>query len=210
MLVLVGASLAALGGCRSTPPRSRPAIVQPGLPGQPPRIIDVDAATTLSGVAFSADDVLFMQRMIGHHRQAMEMTALVPTRTSRDAIRQLAHRIALSQADEVTMMERWLEVRRQPRLHPHDLHRPGQAPMPGMLTIEEMTRLSAAMGPEFDRLFLEGMIRHHGGALRMVEDLLERDGAGQDPEIFTFASDVDADQRMEISRMSAMLEEYGR
>ena len=77
--------------------------------------------------------------------------------------------------------------------------------MPGMLTPEEMERLAAATGDEFDRLFLEGMIKHHGGALTMVQDLFNTRGAGQEVEIFSFASDVDADQRMEIERMGAML-----
>ena len=79
--------------------------------------------------------------------------------------------------------------------------------MPGMLTQEEMARLAGASGPEFDKLFLEGMIKHHGGALTMVHDLFETPGAGQESEIFAFASDVDADQRMEIERMAAMLKE---
>ena len=79
--------------------------------------------------------------------------------------------------------------------------------MPGMLTQEEMARLAAASGPEFDKLFLEGMIKHHGGALTMVHDLFATAGAGQESEIFAFASDVDADQRMEIGRMAAMLKE---
>jgi uncharacterized protein (DUF305 family) len=77
--------------------------------------------------------------------------------------------------------------------------------MPGMLTPAEMVALAAAKGVAFDRLFLEGMIKHHNGALIMVKDLFSTPGAGQDVEIFAFASDVDADQRMEIDRMGAML-----
>jgi uncharacterized protein (DUF305 family) len=84
----------------------------------------------------------------------------------------------------------------------------GATLMPGMLTADEMARLSASKGREFDRLFLEGMIKHHEGALVMVKDLFATPGAGQESDIFAFASDVDADQRMEIDRMRAMLKEY--
>ena len=76
-----------------------------------------------------------------------------------------------------------------------------------MLTPEEMARLAAAKGPAFDKLFLEDMIRHHEGALVMVRELFATPGAGQESEIFTFASDIEADQRMEIARMVAMLKE---
>ena len=103
------------------------------------------------------------------------------------------------------MMQRWLEVRHQPLPGPHAHHGAGAVLMPGMLTPEEMARLAEAHGPAFDRLFLEGMIQHHVGALTMVKDLFATPGAAEDPEIFAFASDVDADQRMEIDRMRAML-----
>jgi uncharacterized protein (DUF305 family) len=117
----------------------------------------------------------------------------------------------VSQTDEIKMMRHWLDVRGQeapdPRAHRgHDM--PGMdVMMPGMLNKEEMARLAAAKGPEFDRLFLEGMIKHHGGALTMVKDLFATPGAGQQSEIFAFASDVEADQQMEIDRMTAMLKE---
>jgi len=148
-----------------------------------------------------------MQGMITHHAQAIEMTKLLDTRTKSPDMRKLAERIAVSQADEIKMMQRWLLDRGQgvpgpPLVHMHD----GML-MPGMLTPEEMARLAAAGGPEFDRLFLTGMIKHHGGALTMVHDLFATPGAGQESEIFAFASDVDADQRMEIARMAAMLKE---
>jgi uncharacterized protein (DUF305 family) len=117
----------------------------------------------------------------------------------------LAKRIEVSQADEIKMMQDWLKSRGQPLPDPHAHHQPGAALMPGMLTQEEMSRLTSAKGTEFDRLFLEGMIKHHVGALTMVKELFSTPGAGQDVEIFAFASDVDADQRMEIDRMGAML-----
>jgi uncharacterized protein (DUF305 family) len=144
--------------------------------------------------------------MIGHHAQALEMTALVPSRTTREDVRLLAKRIEVSQADEIEMMQRWLEVRGKavPDLHAH--HAPGALLMPGMLTEEEMGRLAAAKGGVFDRLFLESMIEHHEGALAMVKELFATAGAGQEPEIFAFASDVESDQQVEITRMVGMLD----
>lgn len=148
-----------------------------------------------------------MQGMIAHHAQALEMAALVEGRTGNEQIRQLARRIALSQADEIAMMQEWLRTRGAavPDLHAH--HAPGATLMPGMLTPDEMGRLAAATGLAFDRLFLESMIRHHEGALVMVADLLAQPGAVQDSELFSFVSDVDADQRMEILRMATLLKE---
>jgi len=184
-----------------------PPIVQPGAPGEPTRVITADAAADLSQVQHTAADVRFMQGMIGHHAQAIEMTALLSSRTVRDDMRKLALRIEVSQADEIKMMQRWLEARRQDVPGPHALHMHGATLMPGMLTPDEMARLASATGDQFDRLFLEGMIKHHAGALTMVQDLLSTPGAGQESEIFAFASDVEADQRMEIDRMGAMLKE---
>ena len=154
---------------------------------------------------YAPADVEFMQGMIGHHAQALEMTALVSSRTSREDLKKLALRIEVSQADEIKMMQRWLQVRGQSVPGPHDMHMHGATLMPGMLTPEQMNALAAAKGTEFDRLFLEGMIRHHGGALTMVHDLFVSPGAGQEADIFGFASDVDADQRAEIDRMRSML-----
>jgi uncharacterized protein (DUF305 family) len=111
----------------------------------------------------------------------------------------------VSQADEIRMMQDWLAARRQPRPDPHAHHAAGATLMPGMLTPEEMARLTAARGPELDRLFLELMIKHHEGALVMVKDLLAAPGAGQEADVFAFVSDVEADQQMEIDRMRAAL-----
>jgi uncharacterized protein (DUF305 family) len=191
-------------GCRTGGVQQKPPIVQPGAPGESSRLVAAAEAADLSRVGFTAADVRFMQGMIAHHAQAVEMVALIPARTSREDMLLLGRRIDVSQADEIKMMQRWLEVRSQevPSEHAHHMH---GALMPGMLTLEEMARLAAAKGAEFDRLFLEGMIKHHAGALRMVEELFATPGAGQEVEIFSFASDVDADQRMEIDRMGAML-----
>jgi uncharacterized protein (DUF305 family) len=184
-------------------------IVQPGAPGQPTREVAAAVAADRSRVRYTAADVRFMQGMIGHHAQALDMTALVPSRTSRDAMKLLAQRIDVSQRDEIAMMRSWLTARGEavPDAHAHRHHSAAGVLMPGMLTADEMGRLSAARGPAFDRLFLELMIKHHDGALTMVKDLFATPGAGQDSEIFAFASDVDADQRMEIERMGALLKE---
>jgi uncharacterized protein (DUF305 family) len=204
--VLLILLVAAFGGaCRTAPGDGSPPIVQPGAPGQATRVISAEKATDLSRVGFSAADVRFMQGMIGHHAQALEMSALVPERTRRDDMRLLAKRIDVSQADEIKMMRQWLEGRGQEVPGPHAHHQPGAALMPGMLSVEEMGRLAAAKDEAFDRLFLELMIKHHEGALTMVKELYATAGAGQESEISAFASDVDADQRMEIDRMRGMI-----
>ena len=197
--------LAGLSGCTSSTASSRPPIVQPGAPGQASRVIGRDQAVDQSHVQFTPADVAFMQGMIGHHAQALEMTALVPSRTSREDMRTLAKRIEVSQADEIKMMQRWLQVRGQPVPGPHAMHMHGATLMPGMLTAEQMSALAAANGAAFDRLFLEGMIRHHQGAVDMVEVLFKSYGAAQDETIYKFASDVYADQSIEIDRMHEML-----
>ncbi len=210
MAVAVGVS------CRTaspTPHVTPPAgavvpIVQPGAPGQASRTVTAAQATDLSRIQFTAADVRFMQGMIGHHAQAVQMVELVDARSDDPDMKTLGLRIRVSQEDEIGMMIRWLEARGQavPDPDPRE-HTQSAAMMPGMLTMDEMDRLAAAKGRAFDRLFLEGMIRHHGGALTMVKELFATRGAAQDGEIFAFASDVDADQRMEIGRMSRMLEE---
>ena len=206
---LLAGALAVLlaSSCQTTRQAGAPAIVQPGAPGQAARRITAEAARAGSAATATAADISFMQGMIGHHAQAIEMTALLPTRTAREDMRLLARRIELSQADEIRWMERWLEVRGKavPDAHAHHAH--DAVLMPGMLTQEELTRLAAAAASDFDRLFLEFMIKHHEGALVMVNDLFMTDGAGQESEIFGFASDVDTDQRIEIDRMTTMLRE---
>lgn len=180
-------------------------IVQPGAPGQPAREISAEDAAKLRPLSITEADVAFMQGMIGHHAQAIEMTDLLETRTKSEAMRKLAQRIEVSQTDEIRMMQQWLRDRGKvvPDEHAHHAH--GAKLMPGMLTGAEMERLAAASGPEFDRLFLTFMIKHHQGALIMVNELRASPGAGQESEINRFATDVNADQRMEIDRMAAML-----
>jgi uncharacterized protein (DUF305 family) len=193
--------------CRTTSGGAAP-IVQPGAPGEASRVVGAEAAVAAQAELprFTPADVKFMQGMIGHHAQALEMTALLPSRTANPDMVLLAKRIDVSQNDEIKMMQTWLKDRGQELPGAHAHHLPGGL-MPGMLTPAEMSRLAAAKGKEFDRLFLEGMIRHHDGALTMVKELFAQPGAGQESDIFAFASDVDADQRMEIVRMSALLKE---
>jgi uncharacterized protein (DUF305 family) len=179
---------------------------------------------------YTPADVRFMQGMIAHHAQALVMTALLRGRSSRADMRLLAQRIDVSQQDEIGLMRRWLEKRGEPvpnvdpALEHHDtagrsmpmpgMSMPGMSMsgmsasnmmMPGMLTPEQLAELAKARGPEFDRLFLQDMIQHHEGALVMVRDLLATNGAAQEPEIFQFSADIDADQRAEIMRMRALL-----
>ena len=201
--------LAAAAGasCRSgTRVAANPPIVQPGAPGQPSRVIGAAQASDLSQVQYTGADIKFMQGMIGHHAQAIEMTSLIATHTASDDMKKLGARISISQDDEIHMMQTWLKVRGQQVPDRNAMHMHGATLMPGMLTPDEMKQLADAKGSAFDKLFLEGMIKHHGGALTMVQDLFGTPGAGQDSEIFAFASDVDADQRMEIERMTALLD----
>ena len=214
-LVAIAVTAAAVAGAAGQDARqSGPRLVQPGAPGEPTRVVDVAAATDTSRVRHTAADVTFMQGMIAHHAQAVEMTSLVPTHTASPDVTRLAERIAVSQADEMTMMREWLTRR---GVAPDDAHASHHAHhgsagslMPGMLTDSEMSELRAAKGTRFDELFLAGMIRHHEGALVMVRTLLETPGAGQEPELFAFVSDVEADQGMEIRRMRRMLGERTR
>jgi len=188
-----------------------PAVVQPGAPGQPTK--DLPAGTHATLPPISRADVEFMQGMIMHHSQAVEMTALIPTHTENKDVRAIGAKISSSQADEIRMMQRWLAARGQatsmemPGMPRMDMSGNAMALMPGMLTPEQMDALRKARGEEFDRLFLSGMIQHHGGALVMVKDLFDSPGAGQDAEIFDFATDVDNGQRAEIRIMQKMLEE---
>ena len=151
-----------------------------------------------------------MQGMIMHHAQAVEMTALMESHTTNKDLRLLGARISHSQSDEINFMKRWLAARGEPDSLPMQ-NMPGmdmsQMLMPGMLTAKQMEALRKAKGEDFDRLFLTGMIQHHTGALIMVQDLFDTAGAGQDAELFNFATDVDSGQRAEIRIMQKMLGE---
>ena len=198
----------------SNPP---PMVVQPGAPGQPTRILP--SATRAILPPRSPKDAEFMRGMIMHHAQAVEMTALIESHTKNKNIRLLGARISQSQSNEIKFMKRWLEIRGEPVSPPmmpgmssmempgHDMSSHHQTPMPGMLTSKQMDALRKSQGAEFDRLFLTGMIQHHTGALVMVKDLFDTAGAGQDAELFNFATDVDSGQRAEIKIMQTSLGE---
>jgi uncharacterized protein (DUF305 family) len=191
-------------------------IVQPGAPGQRGKTLPPASVRTPSRGPVEAD-VTFMQGMIHHHSQAVEMVDLLRTRGESKELQSLGERISISQTDEIKYMKQWLEDRGQPLMpgHGHMEHMAGMDHanmgamplMPGMLTPEQMQTLANSKGAEFDRLFLTGMIQHHTGALIMVEDLFDVPGAGQDPVLFDFASDIDNTQRAEINIMRGMLKE---
>ncbi len=208
--------LAAILGISAVAQQNAPVIVRPGAPGQPTTVLPPDTTPTLSPL--SAEDIEFMQGMIHHHAQAVEMVELMNERTTNKPLLLLGARIRQSQSDEMNFMKRWLAVRGQPTEmnmsgmsggHHHGHHGSGQHEMmmPGMLTAEQMKELKAARGADFDRSFLKGMIQHHTGALVMVKELFDAAGTGQDAEIFNFATDVDSGQRAEIKIMQTMLEE---
>lgn len=194
------------------------AVLAPGKPGEPAETIAPEDYEGMGGEDVVTDaDADFMTRMIGHHAQAVEMAQLVPDRSTSEQITKFAERIRLTQEGEIDYMGRWLDDQgfpvpadaspdtapsdgtgpRAPQAHDHDS-------MPGMLTEAEMAALADADGTEFDRLFLEGMITHHGGALEMVDDV---GSAGRDETVQEFATNVAADQIAEIDRMSRLLDE---
>jgi uncharacterized protein (DUF305 family) len=207
---------------------AKPVVVQPGAPGEPSKPLPSSTRATLP--PRSAADVQFMQGMIMHHAQAVEMTAMIPSHTQNKELQSLGARISSSQSDEIKLMKRWLAARGElvqmlmPKMpgmdmsgvddsgvdssgvdNSHHVSRASMALMPGMLTPQQMEALRKAKGAEFDRLFLVGMIQHHNGALTMVKDLFDTAGAGQDAELFNFATDADNTQRVEIRIMETML-----
>ncbi|MGA7623654.1 MAG: DUF305 domain-containing protein [Candidatus Acidiferrales bacterium] len=208
-----------------------PVVVQPGAPGQPGKVLPSSTHGTLP--PRSRADVEFMQGMIVHHSQAVEMTALIPSHTENKELRELGARISSSQSSEIKFMQRWLAARGEsvsmpvPGMQGMDMSGPAadrpmagasdsdkaghpnsqpMALMPGMLSPVQMEALRKAKGAEFDYLFLTGMIQHHNGALIMVKDLFDTEGAGQDADIFNFATDADNTQRAEIRIMQGMLQ----
>lgn len=187
-----------------------PVIVQPGAPGMPTRVLPPSTQASVPPV--TSADVAFMQGMIMHHGQAVAMTAMIPSHTADPGVRALGAKIASSQADEMLFMKRWLHARGEPismampGMPDMDMSGEPMAAMPGMLTDKQMDALGKARGAEFDRLFLRGMMQHHGGALVMVHDLFNTAGAGQDADLFNFATDADNTQRAEIQIMQGMLD----
>jgi uncharacterized protein (DUF305 family) len=212
LLILLACFLAVpVNGQKPDP--SAPVVVRPGAPGQPSRQLPASTKGVLPPQ--SAKNIEFMQGMIMHHAQAVEMTSLIESHTQNKDIALIGERIRKSQVDEMLFMKRWLQSQGVPasaapsedeksRSQSHH----GAAEMmlmPGMLSPKQMEDLKKATGAEFDRLFLSGMIQHHQGALMMVNDLFATPGAGQDAELFNFASDVDSGQRAEIKSMKTLL-----
>lgn len=216
MLLVAGLIAVALSCAPQTVP-----IFQPGAPGAPSRVITAGEALELARTSFTEDDVGFMQHMIVHHAQAVEMVGLLETRGANPRVKLLGRRIALSQEAEMALMRDWLTERRQstdmPDMHAghggmdHSAHMGHAMPasetplMTGMLSPAQMQRLAAAQGADFDRLFLTGMIQHHQGALDMVAELLEHPNAAQDTMLSDFTTSVVADQSTEILRMQSLL-----
>jgi len=200
----------ASAACAGQSDHGSPVVVQPGAPGKPTKTLPPDTQAKLP--PRSKADVEFMQGMIMHHAQAVEMTALIASHTGNKDLRMLGARISSSQSDEIKFMKRWLATRGESLslgmagMSGMDPSGGAMALMPGMLTAQQMEALRSAHGAEFDRLFLTGMIQHHDGALTMVKDLFDTAGAGQDAELFNFATDADNTQRAEIKIMQSMLE----
>ena len=175
------------------------------------------ASADSARLPYTEADVRFMSGMIGHHSQAIEMSQLVPRRSTNASVLILSERIINAQEDEITIMRRWLRDRRQPvpaeratsvATMPDGHQMSGMSHngmMPGMLSAAQMQQLGNATGPAFDELFLTFMIQHHRGAVSMVLELFATTGAGQDETVFKFASDVNVDQSTEIARMERML-----
>lgn len=222
---LVSAALISFGAANSSGEQANPAesptIVQPGAPGQASKVLSA-ATLKIPEREPTAADVDFMQGMIMHHSQAVEMTALMPSRTHNKKLLAFGKKISVSQTDEIKFMQQWLSDRGKAVPADHDMmahmgHMQGHMDMsmdmssmpmmPGMLTPEQMKALAKANGAEFDRLFLTGMIQHHTGALIMVKDLFNTPAAGQDGQLFDFATDVDNTQTAEIKIMQGMLKE---
>ena len=211
-ILLLGAALLALGTLASF--CQQPATVQPGAPGSPSQTLPADTTGAAWRKPVQAD-VDFMQGMIMHHSQAVEMTALLRTRSQNPEVQALGQRISISQSDEIGLMKRWLTARGIQPEQPMSMDMPGMdmsnmampmtPMMPGMLTAAQMDALRHAAGPRFDHLFLTGMIQHHTGALTMVKQLMDTPGAGQDADLFDFASDVTNTQQAEIDIMHNLL-----
>ncbi len=213
-LLYVGA--AAAFGQQSARPENGVPLIQPGAPGKPDKIL-TPATTAGTGQQGPTEaDVKFMQGMIMHHNQAVEMVGLMPGRTKNPKLLSLGQRISISQTDEMKFMKRWLTYRDKPLMdmgdmagmtgmHHMDMGHMDMPLMPGMLTPKQMDTLRKASGAKFDQLFLTGMIQHHGGALAMVKDLFDTPGAAQDMQLFDFTADIGVTQQGEIDAMRNML-----
>ncbi|GAA1445066.1 DUF305 domain-containing protein [Mycobacterium cookii] len=191
-------------------PDGAPPVVQLGAPGEAGTTLAPDEVEGLEDPIHTAADVTFVQQMIPHHEQALAMTALVAGRASSDDLATIAERIEASQGQEIDQMEDWLTTRGEGVAGMHGDHSGDHSGMPGMLSPRQLDRLEAASGKRFDRLFLQAMIRHHEGAVVMVESLLAGGEGGQESEVFQLASHIATDQAVEIAAMKRELRQAGR
>lgn len=208
---IVSASLLVVGlaGCTSdeeAPEGSAP-VVQLGAPGETGTELSPEEVEDIEMPTYTEADVEFVQGMIPHHAQALDLTPLVATRADDPDLAVMAERIEVSQADEIALLEKWLTGRGKDLAGVHAGHGDGEHGMPGMLTPEELAQLEGATGSRFDRLFLNYMIRHHEGAIVMVESLLTGGAGGQESEIFQLASGIGTDQQVEVAAMKRQLAE---
>ncbi|MEL7199737.1 MAG: DUF305 domain-containing protein [Pseudomonadota bacterium] len=194
-------------------------ILQPGAPGQDSKTLSATEASQLASAKYTDADVVFMQGMIVHHQQAVDMSELVKDRTNNDQVVTIAGKILSSQADEIKFMNEWLSTRGEKTVMvgmdhsnmdhskmDHSKHAMvDHSQMAGMASPAQMKALAAAEGAEFDRQFLTLMIAHHEGAIDMVENLLDQPGSASDPILFRFVGDIDNDQTSEIERMDEIL-----
>ena len=208
-LLLPVALLAALASAACGSSRSS-ASVQP-VSGRAPTVSPAEQARADGGIQrYGEADVQFASGMIAHHAQAIVMSRWCESHGAGASLKVLCERIVIAQGDEIAIMQRWLRERSLPvpEPDPRGLFMPSMNHhmlMPGMLSAEQMARLEAARGVEFERLFLTCMIQHHEGAIAMVEQLLGSVDAANDVLIYKIASDVYADQTTEIERMTRML-----
>ena len=206
---LTGMLAVAIAGCSTAPRQAVPERVIP-VTGEGGLTPAAQAKADSGRPPYTQADVRFMQGMISHHAQAIVMAGWAPTHGARQDVLILAQRIEVAQRDEIELMARWLLDRREavPDTNAHHDHASMDAQRtlsPGMLTADELAQMGRANGPEFDRLFLTFMIRHHEGALAMVAELYSSQGAAQDTDVYRFSTDVNVDQITEIARMRVML-----
>ena len=178
-------------------------IILPGAPGEDSKFIDAEAATNIAITTYVDADVNFLQGMILHHQQAIVMSNMADKRTNNKTIVDLANRIDASQEDEISFMENWLNLRDEDISINHSDHHM-QIGMAGMASKSQLKELEKSESTDFDRLFLQLMISHHDGALKMVKDLKEYPGTAYDPILSEFISDLVNDQSVEIERMNAI------
>ena len=214
------AVIVALTGCTfdageetQTVGETAPNVVQPGAPGEPSRTLSPEELSKVEEPEYTAADVAFVQGMIHHHAQALRMAALVPKRSESRDLELMARRMDASQTGEIEQLRKWLLDRDEAapllhRVHGH-AHGVGQMQMPGMATEAELKALAQATGPAFDRRFLRLMIRHHLGAIQMVQELYAANG-GLEPQVDALAREIDSDQLIEIARMEQLLAELDR